>query len=299
MKKGRLKKLKIVLHPLFLVLGVLMVFVGRGRAFFICTLSAFCHEWAHAIIAEKYGYKMERIRLMPFGAELHGDTDSFAGKDEIYVAVAGPLMNLFVCFLIVAGWWIFPEIYGATIDIFETNLVMGIFNLLPFFPLDGGRVLLSLLSLKTNRRDGAKIVKNITKIFSLTLFAGFLLTCFFEINLTLGVMSFLLFFSASTSARDAVYERLSLGEIVRTKSVRWVTISVPESMRIYELRRLHIKNQIIVFKVMNEYGVENFSFSEIDLERLKFKVDQGKSLIELKKEFEYSKRGVINITNKG
>ena len=287
MKQKRRIKLKITLHPLFFLLGILMVVLGRGRVFFICTISAFCHEWAHAIIAEKYGYKMDRIRLMPFGAELHGDTDSFAGKDEIYVAIAGPLANFFVCFFIVAIWWIFPGIYGSTIDMSETNLVMGVFNLLPFFPLDGGRVLLSLVSLKNTRREGARVVKNATKIFSLTLFVGFLFTCFSNINLTLGIMAFLLFFSASASARDAVYEKLSLGEIVRTKCVRWVTISVPETMRIYELKRLHIKNQIIIFKVINSHGIEDFSFSEIDLETMKLKIDQGESVVELKKYCRY------------
>ena len=272
--KKRLKKLKVVLHPLFFVFGIIMIVVGRGRAFFICTLSAFCHELAHSKVADKYGYKMERIRLMPFGAELHGDTDSFVGRDEIYIALAGPMLNFLICVFILGIWWLFPGSYDSTIEIFETNLVMGAFNLLPFFPLDGGRVLLSIVSMKTSRRTGAKIVKNTTKLFAITLFIGFILTCFFEPNLTLGVMGFMLFFSATASQREAVYEKLSLVELVKTKKVRWVTMSIPEDTAIYEVRRMHSKNQIAIFKVISKDGREIFSFNELDLERILASINQ-------------------------
>ena len=280
--KKRLKKLKVVLHPLFFVFGIIMIVVGRGRAFFICTLSAFCHELAHSKVADKYGYKMERIRLMPFGAELHGDTDSFVGRDEIYIALAGPMLNFLICVFILGIWWLFPGSYDSTIEIFETNLVMGAFNLLPFFPLDGGRVLLSIVSMKTNRRTGAKIVKNTTKLFAITLFIGFILTCFFEPNLTLGVMGFMLFFSATASQREAVYEKLSLVELVKTKKVRWVTMSIPEDTAIYEVRRMHSKNQIAIFKVISKDGREIFSFNELDLERILASINQDLLVKDLK-----------------
>ena len=280
--KKRLKKLKVVLHPLFFVFGIIMIVVGRGRAFFICTLSAFCHELAHSKVADKYGYKMERIRLMPFGAELHGDTDSFVGRDEIYIALAGPMLNFLICVFILGIWWLFPGSYDSTIEIFETNLVMGTFNLLPFFPLDGGRVLLSIVSMKTSRRTGAKIVKNTTKLFAITLFIGFILTCFFEPNLTLGVMGFMLFFSATASQREAVYEKLSLVELVKTKKVRWVTMSIPEDTAIYEVRRMHSKNQIAIFKVISKDGREIFSFNELDLERILASINQDLLVKDLK-----------------
>lgn len=280
--KKRLKKLKVVLHPLFFVFGIIMIVVGRGRAFFICTLSAFCHELAHSKVADKYGYKMERIRLMPFGAELHGDTDSFVGRDEIYIALAGPMLNFLICVFILGIWWLFPGSYDSTIEIFETNLVMGAFNLLPFFPLDGGRVLLSIVSMKTSRRTGAKIVKNTTKLFAITLFIGFILTCFFEPNLTLGVMGFMLFFSATASQREAVYEKLSLVELVKTKKVRWVTMSIPEDTAIYEVRRMHSKNQIAIFKVISKDGREIFSFNELDLERILASINQDLLVKDLK-----------------
>lgn len=264
------------------MLGILLIFLNRGSSFFICTFSAFLHELGHKTIAEKYGYKMNKIRLMPFGAELHGDTDCFDGKDEIFISLAGPLVNFFICIILLGWWWINPAIYDRTIDIFETNLGLGIFNLLPLFPLDGGRILLSLLSQKTTRRNSAKIVKNITKIFAITLFMGFIITLFNEVNLTLGVMAFMLFFTASSSAKDAVYQKVSLVNLIQKKAVQWGYISVPETMKIYELKKLHIKNRVFIFIVLNGLGNEVFRFSEIDLERIESRLEPTKKVSEIK-----------------
>jgi len=282
MRKGRIRKLKLSLHPLFIILGIILVLLGESSAFFICTISAFFHELGHSFVAQKCGYQMKKIRLMPFGAELHGDTDSFDGKDEIYIAIAGPCVNFFICLVILGVWWISPRLYGFTFQIFETNLVMGVFNLLPLFPLDGGRVLLSLLCRHTTRQNGAKIVKKITRIFACTLFFVFILTIFINMNLSFGIMAFMLFFSASNSAKDAVYQKVSLEKLVQKRCVQWVNLSVPEHLKLYELRHYHVKNRVAVFIVLNSRGLESFRFSELDLEKININLSQSLEVKDLK-----------------
>ena len=88
-------------------------------------------------------------------------------------------------------------------------------------------------------------------------------------NIMLGIMAFTLFFSASASAKDAVYERISLSQMVKTRALRWVEMSIPENMKVYELRRYHIKNQIIKFCVLDKDGQKKFTFSELDLEKIR------------------------------
>lgn len=284
MKKFRhSRKLKISIHPLFVILGIILVILGRSSVFFICTISAFFHELGHSVIAEKYGYKMQRIRLMPFGAELHGDTDSFDGNDELYIALAGPCVNFFICIALLGVWWISPRMYGFTYQIFETNLVMGCFNLLPLFPLDGGRVLLYFISKHTTRKVGAKAVKKVTRTFAGTLFMVFLATIFTGINFSFGIMSFMLFFSASSSANEAVYQKISLRELVQSRCVEWVTYSVSETKKLYELRRYHIKNRVALFIVLDNAGREKFRFSELDLERVSVGMSEALELSELNK----------------
>lgn len=288
--KKRFHKLRISIHPLFIILGLILVVLGRSTAFFICTISAFFHELGHSIVAEKYGYKMQKIRLMPFGAELHGDTDSFDGNDELYIALAGPCVNFVVCVTLLGLWWLSPRVYGFTYQIFETNLVMGCFNLLPLFPLDGGRVLLYFVSRQMTRKAGAKVVKKITKIFACTLFLVFLLTIIFaSANFSFGIMAFMLFFSASSSANEAVYQKISLKELVQSKCVKWVIYSVPETKRLYELRHYHIKNQVAIFIVLNGCGKEMFRFSELDLEQISVKTYESMQISELNNFFKLTK----------
>ena len=283
MTAGFGQKFKITLHPMFVILGIVLIIWGRGDVFFICSISAFFHELGHSVVAGKCGYKMERIRLMPFGAELHGDTDCFDGRDEIYIALAGPLVNFFICLVVLGLWWISPRLYGVTSGVFQTNLVMGCFNLLPLFPLDGGRILLSALSRNMTRRKGARLVKKLTQTFAVILFIAFLLTLFNGVNLSLGIMAFMLFFSASSSANDAVYQKIVLSNLVQTRAVQWVNFSVPKHFLVYQLRQYHIKNRVIVFSVIDEVGTEIFRFSELDLEREGIRISQTQKVGDLKK----------------
>lgn len=268
---------------MFVILGVFLIIIGDAEVFFICTISAFFHECGHSIVAGRYGYKMDKIRLMPFGAELCGETDCFDGKDEIWISIAGPIVNFGICIIILGLWWLKPEIYGFSYKIFDTNLVMGIFNMLPFFPLDGGRVLLSVLSNKLTRRESAKIVKFITKIFAITLFLLFLITLLGDINITMGIMAFFLFFVATSSANDATYQKISLKKLITERCVRWDFMSVPNTYKIFELKKYHIKNCVIMFIVVDYMGREQFRFSEIDIEKIETRLKPTQLVGEIKR----------------
>jgi len=257
---------KISMHPLFLILGVVLFFLGELSVFIVTTLSALLHEFSHYLVASKLGYSMIKIRLMPFGAELFGDFDSFQNRDELKIAIAGPIMNFCVCIIVLGLWWIKPALYGISDVFFSTNLVMGIFNLLPIFPLDGGRILLCLLSKKLERKKSAKLVKSITKTFAIGLFILFILTLVYKINLTFGIMAFMLYFSASSNFKEATYQKIKLSELVKDKCVEWVIMSVPEKMQCYELRKKHIKNKVIQFIVLDSDNKISHSFNELELE---------------------------------
>jgi Zn-dependent protease/predicted transcriptional regulator len=129
---------------------LLMAVVGILTAALFFT-SIVVHELAHALVTRAFGGHVNRITLFMFGgvAEL-ADEPTSPGK-EFLMAGAGPLMSLglavvlFVAYLVAAArgasWWLWaPLQYLATI-----NLFIGVFNLLPGFPLDGGRLLRAAL----------------------------------------------------------------------------------------------------------------------------------------------------------
>ena len=111
-----IKKIKraIRLHPAFIAVGVWFCFTGNLFPFFLSCIVAIQHECAHAFAASKLGYKLNKIVLMPYGAVIDGDLRDISLKDEIVVAICGPLCNLLTAGLFAALWWFYPITYAFT-----------------------------------------------------------------------------------------------------------------------------------------------------------------------------------------
>ena len=135
---GRLR-----LHPLFLLLAVLAVGAGYWRELVVLFLLVMLHELGHAAMASHFGYEVEEVSLLPFGgvARLSYGGIGFAPRSEAAIAIAGPLVNF--CLVVLAlslqevGLWT----HAFAMEVIKLNLWIALFNLLPGFPLDGGRVL--------------------------------------------------------------------------------------------------------------------------------------------------------------
>ena len=115
---------------------------------------------------------------MPFGAVARGDIDGLNIKDNIKIALGGPVINLAVGLLFVALWWLFPEIYPFTEAVVQANFSLATVNLIPAYPLDGGRVLSSALALAFGRERSFKICKVSAVVFSLLLISAFVFKIF-------------------------------------------------------------------------------------------------------------------------
>ena len=114
--------------------------MGYLTAFFAVTI----HETAHYIVASVAGAKDLTIVLMPYGAVLDGKGDfpHFGA-----VLIAGPLANVILASFTLSACWIFPELYGYCKHFISINVMLAALNLLPAYPLDGGRLLRLLFPL--------------------------------------------------------------------------------------------------------------------------------------------------------
>ncbi|MBU4527367.1 MAG: site-2 protease family protein [Hoeflea sp.] len=109
--------------------------------------SLILHELAHSVVARSYGLKVGGITLFIFGGVAELEEEPHDPKSEFQIAIAGPLMSLFlaglfygVSNLLAGGSEISPA--GAVVGYLALiNLVLAVFNLIPAFPLDGGRML--------------------------------------------------------------------------------------------------------------------------------------------------------------
>ncbi len=142
-----LKKLRI--HPLFLIAGVASAFTGSLLLFLLAVVAALEHECAHAFAARRYGFSLDTVTLMPYGAVVSGDIAGIGRGQALAVFLAGPLANLFTALMFFALWWIYPPAYPYTDVAAYVSLSLFAVNLLPAYPLDGGRILkLALAPLK-------------------------------------------------------------------------------------------------------------------------------------------------------
>lgn len=132
-------------HPTAVYWGAALV---TAVLFYLCLLA---HELSHALVARRAGLEVRGITLWLFGgvAELGGDARS--PEVELRVGAVGPIVSLvlagvFAGVAALGAWWSAPALLVAMAWWLGTiNLTLGLFNLVPAYPLDGGRVLRSLL----------------------------------------------------------------------------------------------------------------------------------------------------------
>jgi stage IV sporulation protein FB len=135
------------LHPTFWLLVIISVWTGHFLEIITLCVLVFIHELGHMAAAWSFGWRIQSIEFLPIGGVVKTDEwGTVPAKEEIVVALAGPFHHIWmVLFSLLAfhlGWW--SEAW--TTYFIQGNLFIALFNLVPIYPLDGGRVLQALLS---------------------------------------------------------------------------------------------------------------------------------------------------------
>ncbi len=190
---GSLFGIRVELHVTFLLFigwiavnqGLLAGDVRRaGEAVALLLLVFGCvvlHELGHALTARRFGIATRDIVLLPIGGVARLERMPEKPLQEMLVAVAGPLVNVVIAALLVllmtiAGWSTDLAHFGSGLveSLLVVNVLMLLFNLVPAFPMDGGRVLRALLALRLPYLRATKIASAVGQGVALLLgVAGF------------------------------------------------------------------------------------------------------------------------------
>ncbi|MFM9280146.1 M50 family metallopeptidase [Paenibacillus jiagnxiensis] len=139
----------LALHPLFVLIMLASVFTGHFIELITLFAIVLIHELGHAAAAALLGVRVVSIQLLPFGgvAEVE-DRGCLPAWKEIIIALAGPLQNglMIMALLFLKSFnWVNNDFAAYAI---HGNVIIALFNLLPVLPLDGGKIVQALLSMR-------------------------------------------------------------------------------------------------------------------------------------------------------
>ncbi len=176
---------------------------------FVFLASLLAHELAHSVVATRRGVKVEGITLWLFGGVSRFSSDTASPGAQALITFVGPLTSLvlgavFYLAAVAVGGGAHPGLFSATLSwLGYINISLGVFNLVPAFPLDGGRLLQSLIWLRTgDRLRATRIAARIGMGFAYLLIAYGLATFIFAGSLIGGVWSIFLGWFLLSAARS-------------------------------------------------------------------------------------------------
>lgn len=205
---------------------ILFYFTKQIEIYAYIMIFAVIHELGHLLAGLLMGMKPEKIELMPFGVSI-----SFKIKVEEYnkkikkgnilelkkiiVALAGPITNLIIIFLI-------DQLninILKSLTIIYTNLIIMIFNLLPIYPLDGGRILKGILHINFGKRKSEKYINIISKITLIIITSIISIAILYIHNIALVLINIYLLFlvikeEIKYKKREDIYKKILEKEMI-------------------------------------------------------------------------------------
>ncbi|HTX36582.1 MAG TPA: site-2 protease family protein [Bryobacteraceae bacterium] len=176
------------LHFTFILLLVFLLFVGVGAkqsgastAFYILALfaSVLLHEVGHTLVARHYGIRTIEIVMFPIGGVSRPERQP-KPREELWISLAGPTVNLLIAAALL-GWIAAQHGFVALEQLREPtdanlaervalgNLLLWVFNLLPAYPMDGGRILRSVLALRLPVEEATRIASGAGQVLAILL----------------------------------------------------------------------------------------------------------------------------------
>lgn len=180
--------------------------VGLISLFFVCVI---LHELGHSLTARRYGVRTSRILLLPIGGMAELEQIPRKPSAELLITLAGPAVNfLLVALLLPFAWRGYfgaeeVALYsptGLVIQLCFANLIMGTFNLVPVFPMDGGRILRALLAIRLPYLTATYWAVMVGRVLAVLL-AG---AALYMGNYLLGVLFIFIFFAGAAEYRQTL-----------------------------------------------------------------------------------------------
>lgn len=252
MLNGKKTKGLFQINPAFFIILIWLIFADSLIIALNYFLVILLHELGHYFMAKHRGYKLSKFSLSPYGVSLSYYGETLEERDEIYIVFAGPFVNILSAVLVTALWWIFPSTYFLTYNFVEISIIIALSNLLPAYPLDGGRIFVSMTSNLINRKKAIKITFFVNFLLSILCFLLFIVFCFINFNPTFLLFGVFLVLGALDLNFISKYEKVNVfNKKVKSFSKPRIFV-VSGKVKIKELIKKIQGNKSTIFIVIDE-----------------------------------------------
>jgi Zn-dependent protease/CBS domain-containing protein len=222
---------------------------------FLCVL---LHELGHVFAARRYGVKTRDVTLWPFGGIASMERMPDKPSEELIVAVAGPAVNVAIAGVLVLWLWPHLDLENLTkiedpavslaVKIAGANIILVVFNIIPAFPMDGGRVLRALLAMRMGNARATEMAATIGQGFAIVFGV---LGIFY--NPMLIIIAVFIFLAASGEATQAQLRAVAQGSLVSDAMITAFE-SLPTSATVSDAADALIRTTQTEFPVVDGMG---------------------------------------------
>jgi Zn-dependent protease len=230
-KMGRVAGIDLYLHATFLIVFLFVPQVGSGglgSALLICSVfgCVLLHELGHALAARRFGIRTIDITLYPIGGVARLERMPRAPAAELVIALAGPAVNFAIAAAIGALFFVGAAGFGLTlssdsflVQLLIINLGLGLFNLIPAFPMDGGRVLRAALSTMVGRAQATRVASIVGQVLAVLFAIAAVRYTRDPIHFALAAF---IFFAARNEEAHVIYEERRRSAVRANTQGMWV-----------------------------------------------------------------------------
>jgi len=228
---------------------------------FVCVT---LHEYGHALTARRFGIQTRSILLLPIGGVANLERMPEKPIQELLIVIAGPLVNFAIAALLVPIVFLFgteaasglgqasvivdnlrePGLLNLLLYLFLTNVLLGFFNLLPAFPMDGGRLLRSLLAMVMPYMQATRIAVFVGRLMAV----AFAIYGIFSGGISLLLIAFFVYVGGSAEL-EAVSSRAVL------RGVRAGAAVAHDAVSLYTSERLERAVELVMRSYQTDYPV--------------------------------------------
>lgn len=261
--KNNIKRIAISINPLIIPILLILFFMDELANYIIILICAFLHELGHIITAIILKLKIKSIQILPIGISARIDIPNCRYlRQEIILYLSGPLTNLLlilpIILLLKLNWIINSELGYHLILV---NLSLACLNLLPVIPLDGGRILNSILCFNFSCFKSHSFCKRVSKVLiimiialSILIFAIAMNISFFLVGIFLAVYMY--------QSRYAFQSEFLIDLLYKRRMIK--------SKNIIKTKILTVNTKTELVDIIKEFALGHFYFFIILNEEMKF-----------------------------